>query len=406
MTSNTCNPFKRAGVAIATSALLLATPLTSFVSMAAETDTAVTQTVISSGLTMSTDYPGISVKAGSSVSFSLDFANSGTGEAVELSSSKLPDGFEGYFQGNSHTVSSTYVQNGLNDGLVTYNVTVPEDAKDGDYAITLYAKGSSKSASITLNLNVTELNLGASTMETDYEDQEGAVGTSFSFSSTLTNNSTEDQSYAMSADAPDGWTVTYTASDGSTSVSAIDVEGASSSSFTVKVTPSENVDAGEYVIPITATSANETLTMDLKVTITGKYAISMTTQNETLSFTAKTNKKTSVVLEVKNDGNVDLTDINLTASAPTDWTVEFSESTIDSLEAGATKEVTAYVTPAQTAISGDYVVTMKAAASETSNSSSFRVTVETQTVWGIVGVIIILAIFACLYEVFRKFGRH
>ena len=49
---------------------------------------------------------------------------------------------------------------------------------------------------------------------------------------------------------------------------------------------------------------------------------------------------------------------------------------------------------------------MTASASETSNSSSFRVTVETQTVWGIVGIVIIAAIFACLYEVFRKFGRH
>lgn len=403
--TNNCNPLKRAGVALATSVLLFATPLTSFVSMAAQTDT-VTQTTVSSGFTMSTDYPGISVKAGSSVSFTIDFSNSGSGELTTLSTSSLPEGFEGYFQGNSHTVSQVYVQNGYNEGLLTYTVNVPDDASDGEYKITLYAKGSSKSASLTLTLNVSELNLGASTLTTDYEDQEGAVGTSFSFSSTLTNNSTEAQSYAMSAEAPDGWTVTYTASDGSTSVSAIDVDGASSSTFTIKVTPSDNVEAGEYVIPITAASANETLTMDLKVTITGKYSLSLMTQNETLSFDAKANKKTSVVLQVKNDGNVDLTDINLTASTPTDWTVEFSESTIDSLEAGATKEVTAYVTPAQTAISGDYVVSMTASASETSNSSSFRVTVETQTVWGIVGIVIIVAIFACLYEVFRKFGRH
>lgn len=404
MTSN-CNPLKRTGVALATSVLLLSAPLTPFVSMAAETDT-ITQTTSASGFVMSTDYPGISVKAGNSVSFSLDFSNSGVGQLTTLSTSSLPEGFEGYFQGNSHTVSEVYVQNGYNDGLLTYAVNIPEDASDGEYKITLYAKGTSKTAALTLTLNVTELNLGASTMTTDYADQEGAVGTSFSFSSTLTNNSTEDQSYTMSADAPDGWTVTYTASDGSTSVSAIDVEGASSSTFTVKVTPADNVEAGEYVIPITAASANETLNMDLKVTITGKYSLSLATQNETLSFNAKANKKTSVVLQVKNEGNVDLTDINLTASTPTDWTVEFSESTIDSLEAGATKEVTAYVTPAQTAISGDYVVSMTASASETSNTSSFRVTVETQTVWGIVGVVIIVAIFACLYEVFRKFGRH
>lgn len=406
MKQHSLKPLTRAGVAVVTSALLAAAPLASFTSMAAENDTAAVQTVISSGLTMSTSYPGISVKAGDSISFTLDFTNSGSGELANLSTSSLPDGFEGYFQGNGHTVSSVYVKNGESDGLLTYTVNVPDTASDGDYKITLYAKGSSRSAALTLNLNVSELDLGASTLTSDYQEQEGASGTTFKFSSTLNNNSTEDQSYALSADAPDGWNVSYTASDGSTSVSAIDVDGASSSAFTITVTPPDNVDAGDYTIPITAASANESLSMDLKVTITGKYSISMTTQNETLSFDAKANKKTAVVLDVTNNGNVALTDINLTASAPTDWTVEFSESSIDSLDAGATKEVTAYVTPAQSSISGDYVVNMTATAKETSNTANFRVTVETQTVWGVVGIVIIVAIFACLYEVFRKFGRH
>lgn len=405
MKQHSLKPLARGGVAIVTSVLLAAAPVTSFASMAAENDAAAVQTVISSGLTMSTSYPGISVKAGDSISFTLDFTNSGSGELADLSTSSLPDGFEGYFQGNGHTVSSVYVKNGESDGLLTYTVNVPDTATDGDYKITLYAKGS-RSTSLTLNLNVSELDLGASTLTSDYQEQEGASGTSFKFSSTLNNNSTEDQSYALSADAPDGWNVAYTASDGSTSVSAIDADGASSTAFTITVTPPDNVDAGDYTIPITASSANETLTMDLKVTITGKYSVSMTTQNETLSFDAKANKKTAVVLDVTNNGNVALTDINLTASAPTDWTVEFSESSIASLDAGATKEVTAYVTPSQSAISGDYVVNMTASAKETSNTANFRVTVETQTVWGVVGIVIIVAIFACLYEVFRKFGRH
>lgn len=406
MKHKTLHPLSRAGAVLMTSALLVSTPLTALTSMAAETDSTAVQTIISSGLTMSTDYPGISVKAGDSISFSLDFTNSGSGEMTTLSTSSLPDGFEGYFQGNGHTVSSVYVKNGENDSLLTYTVNIPETASDGEYKITLYAKGASKSASLTLTLNVSELDLGASTMTTDYEEQEGTSGTSFSFSSTINNNSTEDQSYAMSAEAPDGWNVTYTASDGSTSVSAIDVEGASSTNFTIKVAPAAGAEAGDYTIPIKATSASETLNLELKVTITGSYDLALTTQNETLSFDAKANKKTSVVLTLKNDGNIALTDINLSASAPTDWTVEFSESTIDSLDAGASKEVTAYVTPAQSAISGDYVVSMTAKAKESSVSSSFRVTVETQTVWGIVGIIIIAAIFACLYEVFKKFGRH
>ena len=71
MKSKSLKPLTRAGVAVVTSALLMAAPLASFPSMAAENDAAAVQTIIASGLTMSTSYPGISVKAGDSISFSL-----------------------------------------------------------------------------------------------------------------------------------------------------------------------------------------------------------------------------------------------------------------------------------------------------------------------------------------------
>ena len=69
MKSKSLKPLTRAGVAVVTSALLMAAPLASFPSMAAENDAAAVQTIIASGLTMSTSYPGISVKAGDSISF-------------------------------------------------------------------------------------------------------------------------------------------------------------------------------------------------------------------------------------------------------------------------------------------------------------------------------------------------
>ena len=43
---------------------------------------------------------------------------------------------------------------------------------------------------------------------------------------------------------------------------------------------------------------------------------------------------------------------------------------------------------------------------ETSQTSQFRVTVQTQTIWGIVGLVIIAGIVVCLFFVFRKFGRR
>ena len=107
-----------------------------------------------------------------------------------------------------------------------------------------------------------------------------------------------------------------------------------------------------------------------------------------------------------NTGNVDLQNITLTSSAPDGWTVEVAQSSIDVLEAGATQEVTATVTPSGEAMSGDYVMTLTASGSQASDTTEFRVTVKTQTIWGIVGILLIVAVAAGLGLVFRKYGRR
>ena len=52
-------------------------------------------------------------------------------------------------------------------------------------------------------------------------------------------------------------------------------------------------------------------------------------------------------LTLTNFGNTDLTNVNLTSSAPTGWTVRFANETIEVIEAGATVETTAYITPGE-----------------------------------------------------------
>lgn len=116
--------------------------------------------------------------------------------------------------------------------------------------------------------------------------------------------------------------------------------------------------------------------------------------------------KSDLTLTVTNNGNVDLQNINLTSSAPNNWTVEFSESLIDVLKAGATKELTAYVIPSEDAMSGDYALTISAKNSETSDAPEFRVTVKTSTIWGLVGVLLIAAAAVGLSFVFKKYGRR
>ena len=166
------------------------------------------------------------------------------------------------------------------------------------------------------------------------------------------------------------------------------------------------MEKGDYTIPISAISAEDSLSQDLSVSITGSYSVSLSTPDGRLSLDAYADKQTSVTLSITNNGNVDLTNLNLTSTAPTNWDVSFSESTIDTLEAGATKEVTAYIKPAQDVITGDYVTDITIKNDSASSMAEFRVSVKTPTTWGIVAVAIIVVLVAVLAGIFKKFGRR
>lgn len=359
------------------------------------------------GLEMSTAYPGLSVKAGDSLDFDLDFSNgSGSGVNAALSIVSIPEGWTGYFEGSGSEISHVYVKSGDTDSAATFNVTVPAEAEQGTYTISLRASGGGLSSTLTLTLTVDQEEAGGSALTTEYAEQEGSAGTSFSFSTTIQNNTSKEQSYSFSSNAPAGWTVAFKPSGETAQVAAVTVDARGSQAMDVEVTPPEGVEAGTYTIPISAISATENLSGELTVVITGTYALDVSTPSGRLSFDANANKQTSLTISLTNSGNVDLQNINLTSSAPDGWTVEFAESSVDVLEAGATREVTVYVTPSEDAISGDYALVLTATGSETSDYAEFRVSVKTETVWGVVGVLLILAAVGGLTWVFRKYGRR
>ena len=112
------------------------------------------------------------------------------------------------------------------------------------------------------------------------------------------------------------------------------------------------------------------------------------------------------IILLTNSGNSDLTNVNLTSSAPSGWTVRFSTETIDVIEAGATVETTAYITPGEEAMSGDYVTVLTASSSDASDSAEFRITVKTETKWGLTGIGIIVALAVVIVLVMRRYGRR
>ena len=178
--------------------------------------------------------------------------------------------------------------------------------------------------------------------------------------------------------------------------------------MTVSVTPPEGVPAGEYDISCSAVSAEETLSTDLKVVITGSYGLKVGTPDGRLRFDAYAGKESDVTLNVTNTGNVDLQDVSLNSSLPSGWTVTYNleNNVIPSIPAGSTTEVIAHVKPGSEAITGDYVNTFTAKCEQTQSSADFRVSVKTSTIWGILAVVIILCTAGGLGYVFRKYGRR
>ena len=64
------------------------------------------------------------------------------------------------------------------------------------------------------------------------------------------------------------------------------------------------------------------------------------------------------------------------------------------------------ITPSADAMTGDYVTSITASTAETTSTADFRVSVKTSSLWGIAGVLIIVALAAGIGYVFRKYGRR
>ena len=362
------------------------------------------------GLSLSTEYPGVTITPGETLNITLTLTNtSGSPVNADVAIASLPDGWEGYLQGGDYEVNEVHVGTASEGTQLTLHLTVPDALEEGTYTVQVDADVNEEIYdSLTLSFEVNEVNAGAGSFTTEYPEQEGTAGTSFSFSTTLINNGLSTESYSLSSSAPSGWQVSFVPSDESTSVASIEVESSTSQGLTVEVVPPEGVEAGEYDISCSAVSASETLTTDLKVVITGTYGISLSTPDGRLSFDSQANKDTDVTLTDTNTGNEELQNVTLTSSLPSGWEVTYDveDGIIDSIAAGSSAQVVATVTPSSEAITGDYVATFTAETDEATSSAEFRVSVKTSTLWGFVAVLIILCVAAGLVYVFRKYGRR
>lgn len=353
-----------------------------------------------------TDTPGIRVTAGDSVSFELYLSGAdAAGKDVAFSVASMPEGFSGYIKKGSYEVSKVHAGGDSAQAIASFQVSVPSEASQGVHEITLHAATDDGfQDDLKLELTVSGLEAGESNFHVEYPDQEGASGTAFSYSTTIANNTLSTQNYNFSSDAPAGWTVSFVSD--SRQISSLEVESGQSAAVTITVTTPDKVEAGEYQIGCAAASAREQLSTTLNVKILGTYELGISTADGRLSLDAFPKKESDVTVKLTNNGNIDLENITLTSQAPAGWDISMDTTTVDVLKAGASKEITAHITPGSDSLTGDYVTIISADCDNQSRSMELRVTLKTRTGWGIFAVVIILGVAAGLYLVMKKYGRR
>ncbi|HHX24722.1 MAG TPA: alpha-galactosidase [Thermoanaerobacterales bacterium] len=352
-------------------------------------------------LSISTPYPGISAQPGSSITFPLTINGSGF---VDLEVTSAPSGWTTGIYGDGMEIHRVYVQ-GNDAARAELRVQIPSDVENGDYIITVEASGGGQ-AKLSLNIKIDADARGSDEIEVQYPSLSGPDTATFSFRGTLYNNSGRARFYTLGASAPEGWQISFKPAYENNQITSLSLEPGKSQDLDINVQPPKGVKAGKYTITAAAVHGSDVAKADLEVEISGTYRLKLSTPTGRLNADLTAGRKGSLTLELENQGSADLQSINLSASAPPGWAVTFEPEKIERIKSGEKQQVTAFITPDGKAIAGDYVLSINASASETSEKTDIRVTVHTSTIWGLVGAVIIVGVISWVAWTFKKYGRR
>lgn len=361
------------------------------------------------GLTVTTPFPAVVAEPGSNTSFKLTF-DVATARRVDLKANGVPSGWTARFRGGGSTIDGAFIDpRATTPPDISLDVEVPDGATPGSSTITVQATGGGGSDTLALTIRIADAAQGDVSLTSDFPELKGPSTTTFTYNVSIHNDTSADETFTMDATGPDGWTVAVKPA-GEANATSTKVTAGSTGAITVTATPPAQVDAASYPITVTVNGGGKTASLDLAATVTGSYTLTVSTPNQVLSTSANAGSQTDLQLTLTNTGTAPITNIEPSASTPTGWKVTFDPATVASVPPTASgtqpTTVTAHITPSSDAIAGDYEVTITAKGTEASDDATIRVTVQTPQFWWIIGIVLIVAVFAGLYWVFRTYGRR
>lgn len=238
----------------------------------------------------------------------------------------------------------------------------------------------------------------------------GESGESFEFEVKLNYQGNERRRFDLATTVPLGWMALIMSGYPEKQVSAIEIEPGKTYPETVKVRFSpasrEALEPGEYVVTLEVSSGSIKDAIELKAVVTARYEMLLATETGRLNTEVTAGKDTHLSILLVNLGTAAIENINFSSSKPEGWSITFNPDKVESLEPGLTQEVDVVINPPEKTIAGDYAVTLRAESKRLYEKLEFRVTVLTPTIWGWVGILIVVVVIAGLGVVFWQLGRR
>lgn len=358
------------------------------------------------GVYLLTDYPAVSVRPGSTSSLGLKLQNYGSPpERLALEVGGVPAGWTATLLGGGQPVAAAMP---ATDGSVSLQLRldIPAGTDTGTHTLTVNAEGQNTRASLPIAVTLAKELPAKLKVDSKLPALRGSAKSSFEYQLTIKNDSGRNLLVSFSANAPRNFDTSFTEAYGSQELSSIPIEAGQSKDIKLKVRPPSTVGAGTYPVSVRVTAEDATATAEVALEIVGQPQLRLSGRDGLMSARAEAGAQSTVAVIVSNSGSAPAEEIELSASAPNGWKVEFEPKTVDRLAPGAHKEVQAQLTPVGKALAGDYMMTVRANSRSENASADFRVTVSTSTLWGVAGAGIIGAALLAMVGAVARFGRR
>lgn len=358
------------------------------------------------GLALYTPYPSQSVRLGETISLPITLKGYNLPpQTVQVRVAELAQGWKASLLGGGRVVGAVYV---LPDGEQSLSLRLepPQNVRPGTYRFRLLAEGSGVRAELPIALTLGQVLPKRLSLETELPVLKGTPTASFRYRVTLRNESDQDLLVNLEADAPENFQVSFSTAFGGQEVNSLPLKAGESRELDVQVTPPRQVEAKVYAVTLRALAGEAKAELAVNLDITGQAELSLTTPEGRLSGRAYAGRENPIKLVVKNTGSAPAENLEFSASEPSGWEVKFEPDKLEKLAPGAESEVTAKIKPSPKAVAGDYMLTLRASAGSAQASADYRVTVQTSTLWGLIGVALIAVAVGAVGFAVSRFGRR